>query len=65
MDLADRHTYSTEARYLGSDGDQIFLEQPLLKGNLLGMGWLLMVLLHLLVGQIQNSLQLVLKREES
>lgn len=37
------------------------MQQPLLIGDLLGVGWLLMVLLHLLVGQIQHTLQLVLK----
>lgn len=53
-------TYCGEPWYLGPDGDQILLQQPLLIGDLLGVGQLLLVLLHLLVGQIQHTLQLVL-----
>lgn len=49
---------------MGPDGDQILLQQPLLIGDLLGVGGMLLVLLHLLVGQIQHTLQLVLRRRD-
>ena len=57
----NRGVYRGQAGYLGPDGDQVFLQQPLLIGHLLGVTRLLLVLLHLLVGQIQNVLQLVLQ----
>lgn len=59
--LIDTRTYSGQAGYLGSDGDQILLQQPLLVGDLLSVGRLLLILLHLLVGEIQYALQLVLR----
>lgn len=56
-----RRTYRGEARYLGPDGDQVLLQEPLLIGDLMGVGRLLLKLLHLLVGHIQHALQLVLE----
>lgn len=63
--FTDMVRYRGQSGYLGPDGDQIFLQQPLLIGDLVGMGRLLLILLHLLVGHIQYSLQLILKRGES
>lgn len=54
--------YRGQSGYLGPDGHQILLQQPLLVGDLVGVGRLLLILLHLLVGYIQYSLQLVLKK---
>lgn len=56
--------YRGQSGYLSSDGHQIFLQEPLLVGDLVGMGRLLLVLLHLLVGHVQYSLQLVLRVQE-
>lgn len=55
-------THRGQARYLGPDGDQVLLQEPLLVQDLVCVGRLLLVRLHLLVGQIQDALQLVLKR---
>lgn len=62
--VADRDRYRGQSGYLSSDGHQIFLQEPLLVGDLVGMGRLLLVLLHLLVGHVQYSLQLVLRVQE-
>lgn len=53
--------YLGAPRDLGPDGDQVLLEQPLLVGDLVGVAWLLLVLLHLLAGKVQHTLQLVLE----
>lgn len=46
------HRYRGNAGYLRPDRHQIFLQQPLLVGDFVGMSWLFLVLLHLLMGQI-------------
>lgn len=44
---------------------QVLLKEPLLVGNLLSVSRLIFVLLHLLVGHIQNRLKLVLERKSN
>lgn len=62
--FTDVSRYRGQSGYLSSDGHQIFLQEPLLVGDLVGVGRLLVVLLHLLVGHVQYSLQLVLRVRE-
>ena len=57
-----RRGYRGDTGDVGSDGDQVLLEQALLVGDLVSMGRLLLVLLHLLAGHVQHTLQLVLWR---
>lgn len=53
-------SYGGDLGYFGPDVHDVFLQQFLLVGDLLSVGRLLPVLLHLLVGNIQHRLQLVL-----
>lgn len=59
--MKDRRSYRGHARYLGPDGHQVLLQQPLLVGDLVAVAQLLPVLFHLLAGQVQDALQLVLR----
>ena len=53
-------SYCGDFRYFSSDVDHVLLKQFLLISYFLSMGRLISVLLHLLVGNIQHRLQLVL-----
>lgn len=58
--VGDLLSYCRDLGYFGPDVHDIFLQQFLLIGDLLSVGWLVPVLLHLLVRNIQHRLQLVL-----
>lgn len=56
-------THSGLSEEFSSDVDQVFLQQPLLVGNLLQMLGLISILLHLPVQHLQHRFQLVLHRK--